>query len=471
MIQQVIYSRGHPENYNNWAKITSDPSWSYKNILKYFKKSEKFNWTNPQAPVDMNYHSTKGEFHVQHRTPTYYLNDVFLNANKELGYDITDYNGASTSGASILQLNTRNGAREDTGTAFVKPVLNSFNLKVLTKSFVTKIEIDKLTKIAKSVIFTRNGKTYRAIVKKEVILAAGAIGSPKILMLSGIGPKDHLENLGIDVIKDLDVGSELKDHASAGGLVFTTNVTRPVDTFRQWLEDYVKGQGDLTGVSRAQALGFYPRNSINTKGVPIISVNTDIALRSKMVQKYLDFTTETIDAYWGTNNNAVSFVVKLLDPKSCGTLRLKSKNPFEYPLINPKFLSDPENSDIEELYKGIQLIFKLSQTVPYRSIDLKYLGEPVPGCKQLEFKSKDYWYCFLRQVTISGYDPSGTCPMGSSPCEGGVVDSKLRVFGIKGVRVGDASVFPIPIAGNSVTASIMVGEKLADSLLAEYFFY
>lgn len=470
LINGVIYSRGHPENYNHWAKIAKDPSWSYKNVLKYFKKSEKFHWTNKKAVVDLNSHGTTGLLDVQQRVPNFFLSDIFVEANKKLGIDTTDYNGADTIGTSIFQIYTKNGTREDMGSVFITPFLKRSNLKISTESYVTKIEINKLTKIAESVIFSKKGKTYRVKAAKEIILSAGAISSPQILMLSGVGPKKHLEELDIPLIEDLEVGSKLKDHPASRALIFSSNLTLQAQSLTKQVEDYLKGEGTLTAPTLAQAVGFYDINNSN-KSAPNLEIISDLAQASDLEKKLLGWTKQTFKSYWGTTKNAIGFLVCNVAPKSFGTIRLKSKDPYKFPAIDSRLLSDNKNEDIDVMYRGIEFVFKLTQTESYKKFNLQYMGDPLVPCKHLEFKSKEYWYCFLRQTTLTAYHPVGTCPMGTDTKKGAVVNSDLKVFGVKGLRIADTSIFPTPIAGHPSIPCLMVGERVADIIKTENFGY
>ncbi|CAH1115147.1 unnamed protein product [Psylliodes chrysocephalus] len=468
LINSLQYSRANPENYNQWARILHDSSWSYKNILKYFKKSENFHWTNTKAPVDLKYHGKEGLLHVQHKVPDHPLNDLFIEANKQLGYDITDYNSETQIGGSIIQLFTNNGTREDMGTIFITPFLDRPNLKVLTQSYVTKIEIDKETKTAKSVLFTNNGKTYRARANIEVILSAGAISSPQILMLSGVGPKKHLQDLEIDLIEDLEVGSSLKEHTLLSHLWFMSNLSIPTETINQQLSDFLKGYGSLTSANtQAQGLGFYNVNN-KTSTVPNVAIFLDYSEISVIEQQFFGLDEETFESLKKIGSHPIRFLLIHLNPKSEGTIRLKNKSPFEYPLIDPMLLSDSSGKDLKAMYNGIQQIFKLSQTPAFKKINLKFDNVPLPTCKNIQFNSQEYWYCYLKQLTMTGYHPMGTCPMGINTSTGAVVDSNLKVFGIKKLRVADASVFPTPIAGYPSMTCLMIGEKISDIIKEEY---
>uniref|UniRef100_A0A6P7GLX7 Glucose dehydrogenase [FAD, quinone]-like n=1 Tax=Diabrotica virgifera virgifera TaxID=50390 RepID=A0A6P7GLX7_DIAVI len=467
LINGLVSSRGHPDDYNTWAKILNDNSWNYSKVLPYFKNSENFHWTNKKAPVDPKYHGTKGLLNVQHKVPNVIYNDIFLDANKELGSDIIDYNSNRQQGASIFQLFNNNGKRQDLGSAFIIPFLNRTNLKVLTQSYVIKIEISKRTKTVKGVLFTKGGYTYRAKAKKEVILCAGAIASPQILMLSGIGPKKHLKDIKIPLIKNLEVGTRLRDHLDIK-LLFSGHIIIPKQNITQQLQDYLKGSGTLTALSYTQGVAFHETKNRTRKGVPNLEIIMDVEHKPSPAKSVSLSEHSMNEVLWSNNTLGLSFTAIHTDPKSTGTLRLKSRNPFDYPLINPNLLSDSENNDIDELYQSIQLIFKLSDTKAFQRIKLKYMSKPLPVCSHLKFKSKDYWYCFLRQMTTTALHPMSTCPMGRSPKQGAVVDSNLKVFGIKRLRVADASVFPISTTGHPCVPCIMIGEKISDYIKYHY---
>lgn len=187
----LIYIRGNKKDFDLWCD-RGNPGWCYDEVLPYFLKSEDFHKTDPNAPVDPKYHATKGPVSVEFPIPRSEQAKVFFRANEEIGFNLTDPNGAEQIGVSPYQLTTKHGRRDDSGTAFIVPVLKRKNLKVLTQSLVTKILINPTTKEAYGVIFSNNKTNYRALADKEVIVCAGAINTPQLLMLSGVGPKKHL---------------------------------------------------------------------------------------------------------------------------------------------------------------------------------------------------------------------------------------------------------------------------------------
>ncbi|CAG9829753.1 unnamed protein product [Diabrotica balteata] len=287
-------------------------------------------------------------------------------------------------------------------------------------------------------------------------------------MLSGVGPKKHLKEVNISLIQDLEVGSKSRDHIEAN-IFFSTNIVLPPQDLKQQLQDYLQGIGDLTSVTTIQGVAFYETENNTRKGVPNLEIFTDVSANSLFLTKSITLLKDNVsEALSANHTSGFSFGVIHTDPKSTGTIRLKSSNPFEYPIINPNLLSDPENKDIDEMYQSIQLLFKLAESKAYQSLGLNYLSNPLPDCSHLVFKSKEYWYCYLRQITLTAFHPMATCPMGRSPKKGAVVDSNLKVFGIKRLRVADASIFPISSTGHPSVPCIMIGEKISDYIKNHY---
>lgn len=264
IINFLIYTRGHRRDYDRWAEL-GNTGWSYDEILPYFTKSEKTN--NPKF-FKSKYHGTKGELNIEtspYRTKLY---KYFLDAGKDLGFNEVDSNSESVLGFSVTQATMRNGRRCSAGKAFIRPVFKRSNFDVTQKAWVTKILIDPVTKTANGVEFVKNKKKFVVRVKKEVILSAGVIKSPHILMLSGVGPKEHLEQFGIKVIQDLKVGYNLQDHVCLNGLSFPikkkygivdTEVQTPVNMINYWFTR----NGPLTLPGGGEGLAFmkFPNSS------------------------------------------------------------------------------------------------------------------------------------------------------------------------------------------------------------------
>uniref|UniRef100_A0A0U9HUJ1 Putative GMC oxidoreductase n=1 Tax=Chrysomela populi TaxID=154003 RepID=A0A0U9HUJ1_CHRPP len=467
LMNGAVYERGMPSTFDEWAEITNDPSWSYKHVLPLFKRSEDFHLRNPNTPVERKYHGTGGPLNVEQKVPQDFVASLFLQGHRELGSDIVDYNGHTQLGASIFQLYTRNGRRQNVYEAFLRPVSQRRNLNILTKSYVTKININKKTKTAKGVMFTRNGQTYYVRANMEVILTAGVFQTPQILMLSGIGPRKHLREIGIDVIEDLEVGSRLKEDPLCQALYITTNMTKPVETLEEQLRDYLRGVGTLTQAYSTSGVAFQRSQfeEQNYADIEFIAASLD---KSDFDVAYAGWKNEIYQAAWGDNTNAIAINVHNVNPRSSGTVRLRSASPFDFPLIDFNMMSDPEGHDMEVLFEGVSRVFDLMQTPAFRSINPQYKGSPLPGCENHQFLSKAYWFCFLRQTCTAANHVRGSCPMGSNPNQGAIVDSRLKVFGVRKLRVADSSVMPTSMSGHPTATIIMIAEKAANTIKSDY---
>ncbi|XP_031356746.1 glucose dehydrogenase [FAD, quinone]-like [Photinus pyralis] len=322
------------------------------------------------------------------------------------------------------------------------------NLKVLTHSYATKIEIDE-RKRAVGVRFTKDGHTYLAKSRQDVVISAGAFGSPQLLMLSDIGPREQLQRLGIDVIQDLPVGEQLLDHTSFFNLNFATNHTEQVNSLEKNVEDYLNGTGVLINAFNVPVVVFMQTKNAKTPGVPDFEALMIPSISSSEVTAKFWNTREELIAANRNPQSEFSMIGVLLHPKSCGYLRLKSKNPFDYPIINPNWLSDPKDEDIDVLYEGIKMILEMVDTPPFRKLDTRLKYEHLPACKSFQYLTRDYWHCFIRHFSTAIFHPTGTCKMGTHPSRGAVVSPQLKVFGVSNLRVADASVFPLSTSGHT----------------------
>ncbi|KAK4887894.1 hypothetical protein RN001_004165 [Aquatica leii] len=462
LINALAYARGNREDYDNWENM-GNTGWSYNDCLDYFKKAEHFN-----IPGDLEYHGRTGPLNVEHHKPDSPQLTAFLEANRHLGYEILDYNGESQIGASKTQFNYLKGKRLSTAKTYLYPVWWRKNLKVLTNAYVTKIITNRNKNKAEGVLFTYNGVLYKAYARSEVILSAGVIGSPQILMLSGIGPKSHLESLNIPVIQDLPVGNHFQEHPGYHALYFSSNYTEPTRSMETYINEFLNGTGPYTIDANLQGVGFYKirdRRDDEKSGNPdfeiLIQPSNNTGDIVKRVHHYGDVAFDTIWKNIDTKS-AFTLLCVVLHPVSEGTVRLKSNDPYEYPLIDTQIFSDSEGRDIAVMYEAIQKALHLVKTEPFRKLNAKLYDLPLPVCKNnYTYLSKDYWYCQLRQLTFHLFHGIGTCRMGQDPATS-VVDNELKVHGISKLRVVDASVFPSMIAGHTNAPVIMVAEKAAD---------
>ncbi|XP_057662138.1 uncharacterized protein LOC130897346 [Diorhabda carinulata] len=473
LVNDLVYSRGSSLDYDRWARLVQDDRWSYKNVLPLFKRTEKFNHRDRKAPVDNWVHGEDGLLNVEYHVPRSPQLNAWLDAHKELNLPVADYNAGTGLGASPAQINTRRGRTQDAGTAFILPILKRKNLHVLTYAYVTKIFIDK-HKVARGIAFTYNGKNYIAKATKEVILSAGAFQTPQLLMLSGIGPKNHLQSLDIPLIHDLEVGTTLRDHPCFYGLTFKTNYTEAILPLENYVEQFLEGVGPLTSPGNNQGVSFYESRFTKGTGYPDIEIMfIPSNATNDLSQKAFRLTDETYEDVWKNIDRAQSFVLYIvsLHSDSIGTVRLKSKDPFDYPLIDNRFLSDPGNRDLERIYEGIQIMLRLARTKSMQKLGTTLQGGPLRVCHNFIYQSREYWECAIRQMSMNLYHPVGSTPMGPNPSNGDVVDSECKVYGIKGLRVADGSVFPFTLAGHPTAAIALVGEMVSDFIKQDYFHF
>ncbi|ESO83275.1 hypothetical protein LOTGIDRAFT_133667 [Lottia gigantea] len=457
-----VYVRGNRKDYNGWAQGGCE-GWSYAEVLPYFMRSEHKTDT---SHVDKEYHNTTGSLMVSESQDDEFIKFV-LRLGKEMGLPETDYNGKSQEGFSRVQSTINNGERFSTAAAFLWPAITRPNLHVLTHALVTKVRVILRKHKAVGVEFHHNGELKEVYVKKEVILSAGAIGSPKILLLSGIGPKDHLKTHGINLVKDLPVGNNLHDHMSLYVPFRSKKVFNTMDKVKSVLTllQYITMKtGKLSEC--LQGIGF-----LSTKTSEPDYPDVQFHISNFVVDEVaLNFTNEVTNfaEYFNqmTQKDKVGFTfwAVLARPKSRGTLRLNSSDVMDYPIIDPNYLSN--KLDVETYIRGIRFLQKIPKTEAGKEIGAELILRPLPMCtKDNTYDTDDYWECFLRHFAYTVYHPVGTCKMGSKTDTTAVVDPQLRVKGIEGLRVVDASIIPNITTGNTHAPTVMIGEKAADMIL------
>ncbi|KAF5308862.1 hypothetical protein FQR65_LT00562 [Abscondita terminalis] len=454
LINAMMYVRGNKEDYDEWYK-QGNPGWSFKEVLPLFKKSENF---IPQ--LNNSFHGKGGLLDVEYAGPNSKFLDAFIDANNELGRKLVDYNAEKQIGVSPTQFTTSHGRRDSTAKAFLQPASNRTNLNISTNSLAIKIVIENAT--ATGVIFSKNQQLYYAKAVREVISSAGSIGSPQLLMLSGLGKSTHLKEFGIPTIRKLKVGENFQDHPIYWGLQFSTNYTNPQLSLKKSIRQYLNGYGPLTIGGNSEGVAFMSINSRSSRPdiEHFIIPSQQI---SDITQRAFLYNDETLHALKNPNfENSFTITVILLRPKSRGRVTLKSASPFEYPLIEANYYTDKDNEDLHKMYKGIQFALELTETKAFKKINATLRHIHLPACKNYTYLSKGFWYCQLKQLTLQIYHPLGTCKMGKTSND--VVNHNLQVHGIKNLRVADASVVPVSISGHTNAVSIMIGEKLGELL-------
>ncbi|XP_048768060.1 glucose dehydrogenase [FAD, quinone]-like [Ostrea edulis] len=464
------YIRGSRHDYDGWAR-EGCTGWSYRDVLPYFIKSE-----DVQIPELQNsdYHGKGGYLSVSDGTTTPLNKKVYARAMEELGYPITDCNGKSQIGYCPSQETIKNGERCSTVKAFLRPAMGRKNLHVSMNSHVTKILIKD--KKAVGVTFVKDNRKHVIMANKEVIVSAGAVSSPQILMFSGIGPKEHLKSKGIPVIADLPVGDNLQDHImtfidfhdNSSSVTNLAKVSSPVTILQ-----YLAMKSGTLSKTHLEGTAFITDDE---KLPPRLQFHFfSISYVPEITQEYMDFLNLDPKLKEGKekefqekkDKNIGTFIVLpiLLHPKSKGTIRLQSDDPFDPPLIDPNYLDHPD--DIKTFVRGVRESLRLGDTKAFQSIGASPqdpLEAYTPQCDDLSRDSDEYWVCRLRHYTFTVYHPTSTCRMGAKDDPTAVVDPELRVRGIPNLRVVDASVMRNVPSGNTNAPTIMIAEKAADMI-------
>ncbi|KRT81622.1 FAD dependent oxidoreductase, partial [Oryctes borbonicus] len=407
VINAMIHFRGNRIDFDRWSE-NGNRGWSYDELLPYFLKSEDYH----VKFQDPGYHHQGGYLHVEDVPYRSKSAEAFVEAMQEMGVKYVDYNGKNQSGVSYMHATTRNGRRCSAFNSLLEPIRKRKNLKIYTSARVIKIMIDKDTKHAWGVKYVKDKRLHIAKARKEIIISAGALSSPQLLMLSGIGPEDHLTELGIPVMKNLPVGLKLYDHLAFYGLTATVNesITIPFDDLYhslQPLQEYIQGRGILATLTGAEALGIIrtPLAEDSYSDYPDIEYiflgNSAHADKGEFFRKIGRITDEVYNAIWKPLEGRQAFTIlpMLYHPKSYGYLRLKSKNPYHWPKFYGNYLTDPENLDVRTFIASIRIVQKLLQMPSFKKYNAKLVETPAPGCEEHNYDSDAYWECSLRHLS------------------------------------------------------------------------
>ncbi|XP_067121220.1 glucose dehydrogenase [FAD, quinone]-like [Centruroides vittatus] len=465
VINFMIFVRGNKKDFDQWAENGAE-GWSWDEVLPYFTK-----WENNKNPsiASNGYHGVNGEMSVSWTNYYTPLAEAYVKGAKEVGYKEGDYNGPDPERFMFPQAYLNNGKRFTTYEAFIKPINRRKNLHVVVNALVTKILFDSNNR-ASGVQFEHKNRINEVRVKREVILSAGAINSPQILMLSGIGPKDHLEKFGIKVVSDLPVGENLQDHVTVG-VPFT--VDQPVafnvfDAVVLGVLPFYFGEGPLTSIM-VETVGFLSTKYNNHTQWPDIELmfasitpSSDGGIIGRYNYGLTDEVWEKVFKPYVNTSTYLCFPL-LMRPESVGTVKLASTDPREYPLINPNYYDKPQ--DIKVVIEGMKACLAISSSESMKKFGARPFGQLFPACRAFTPYSDEYLECLARSFTLTNYHPSGTCKMGDPRDPTTVVDPQLRVKGVKGLRVVDVSIMPTINSGHTEAPAIMIGEKGADLIL------
>ncbi len=439
----LLYVRGQPQDYERWRQM-GNTGWGWDDVLPLFKRAE-----NNERGAD-EFHGNDGPLSVSNMRIQRPITDAWVAAAQSAGYKFNpDYNGADQEGVGFFQLTARNGRRCSTAVAYLNPVKKRENLQIITHAQVEKIVIEG--KRATGVIYTdRSGKKQTVTARKEIVLSGGAINSPQLLMLSGIGEAAQLAENGIEVVQDLPgVGKNMQDHLQAR-LVYKCNEPTLNDEVSSWygqakigLKYLMFRAGPMT-MAASLATGFVKsREDVETPDIQFHVQPLSAENPGKGADKFSAFTMSVCQ----------------LRPESRGEIRLQSSDPKTYPKILPNYLAT--ETDCRTIVAGVNIARKIARHAPLTS---KISQEYRPHA-DLDMDDYDATLDWARNNTASIYHPTGTCKMGNG--KDAVVDERLRVHGIQGLRVADCSIMPEIVSGNTNAPAIMIGEKASDLILED----
>ncbi|EER59641.1 glucose-methanol-choline oxidoreductase [Acidovorax delafieldii 2AN] len=440
-INAMVYIRGQHADYDHWA-AQGNPGWGWEDVKPYFVRAE-----NNERGADA-WHGQGGPLNVADLRATHRFSRLFTEAGVQAGFPLNpDFNGATQEGVGLYQVTHKNGERHSVAKGYLTPHLNRPNLQVITGAQATRVLLQG--RRAVGVEYRQGGQLHQVQAAREVLLSAGALLSPQLLMLSGIGPGAQLQRHGIAVQHDLPgVGQHLHDHPDvvqvmdAPGVhdLFGLSLPGMVNVVRGMLEWRRSRTGMLT-TNFAEAGGFIRSDP----GEPA----PDLQLHF-VVGKLLDHGRKTVLGHGYSSH------VCLLQPRSRGTVALASNDPLQLPLVDPRFLSDPD--DMARMVRGVrQMRTILSQSALAR-FGAKELAASAGARTDAQIEQ------FIRQQADTIYHPVGSCRMGPGPLD--VVDAQLSVHGMQGLRVVDASIMPRIVSGNTNAPTVMIAEKAVDLLRA-----
>ena len=440
-INGMVYIRGQAEDYDHWRQL-GNTGWSYEDVLPYFRKAE-----DQQRGADQ-YHGVGGPLAVSDVYETHPLAAAYVEAAIQAGYPRNpDFNGATQEGFGPSQWTTRNGRRSSTAVGYLKPARKRANLAVATNAHATRLLFDGAR--ATGVEYSQRGQLRTAHAEGEVIVAGGAYNSPQLLQLSGLGPADLLRQFGIDVVADMPgVGDRLQDHIN-GPLVY--KVSQPITA------------NDVAN-SLPRRIHTGLRYAINRKGFLAMGasfaggfIRADPAAATPDIQAQIIMFSGESPAAGPHPFSGCTIVCALLRPESRGHVRIISADPFAAPDIQPNYLAAQKDRDVIVAgLKAVRRIMAQPAVQPFIAAEF----EPGPDCVS-DGEILDY----IRARGRTSFHPTSTCRMGID--DTAVVDERLRVRGIQGLRVCDASIMPALISGNTNAPSIMIGEKGADMILQD----
>ena len=440
-INGMMYMRGQRQDYDGWSDLGLS-GWSYEEVLPYFKSFEK----NFSHSMSDGYHSSEGELFTAKSTPTNELYDRWLASAKMCGFiSNDDFNGKKQEGLGAYDFNIKNGHRVSASKAFLDPIKSRSNLEIITHAHAKKLIFDGTD--CKGVAVNLSGEDATFLSKKETILSSGAVNSPKILQLSGIGDISKLNKVGVHVVKNSpDVGKNLQDHI---GIYLKYSCKKPVTLFGQMRPDSA-----ITSFIRALLFGTGPASKVPLEVGGFLKTRDYLERPDIHVTFVPGLSLATSQS--GQMQHGFLTNVYQLRPESKGSINISSKDSFEKPIIDPNYLSSAKDKEcLREAFKLIRNISLQSPLDNYRKLELS------PGINIQEDHEIDDW---ISDTADTIFHPVGTCRMGSD--RNAVVSGELKVNGINNLRVIDASVIPNITSGNTSIPTMMIAEKGSTMILS-----
>lgn len=461
-INAMVYVRGNKEDYDNWERL-GNKGWGWNGVLPYFEKSRKF---VDGSGLALNRYDESDK-----------ILEIVKKSALELGNkEVVDFDGLNDIGYTETPSTQENGRRMSTGKTYLAKAKDRSNLHVIKNAVVKKINLSRESKTADSVTFIYQGsKEFTVKVRKEIICSAGAVDTPKILLHSGIGPREQMKKFGIPIVKDLPVGQHLQDHSMIPVMFkIQEKSAKPFDLKQKLvdLQNYLLENKGPIGRLGLSLVGFVNTDPDSDSPYPDIGTyHLPIRRQDPFIDVFLNafnFKEEVVKPVRDAHDKAHLVVVYLCiqRPTSIGEIKLNSRDYNEDLSIVPNYLGT--DYDVDVMLRGLKYQLSLENSKTFKENGGEFIKLNIPECDDFEFKSDKYLRCFMKYMITTIYHPIGTAKMGPDSDPLAVVNSNLKVKGINNLRVIDASIMPFMISANTNGPTIMIAEKGTDFIINDW---